>query len=173
MALPKRWINVTTRVDVGSRKASCDGLVHIILPDCGAMMVWTCAVSSWDAAIQYRRGTGTDTTHWRVGTQGMTCSTRWAAVCGHAPPGTRTGQNPRRLQLKASSSLAGRCHSPAAESRARGCRTASSRTIRVPHRRVGLSRRIGVKGGEKGLQMVGDDADRAQSGSDRVAHTGW
>src|SRR2546427_46388 len=32
------------------------------------MIVWTCAVSSWDAAIQYRKGTGTETTHWRVGT---------------------------------------------------------------------------------------------------------
>src|SRR5215475_15467758 len=71
------------------------------------MMVWTCAVSSWDAAIQYRRGTGTDTTHWRVGTQEMTCSTRWAAVCAmrlcsqvalatrFAP--AHDGQNPRRL----------------------------------------------------------------------------
>src|SRR4029450_13217453 len=66
------------------------------------MMVWTWAVSSWDAAIQYRRGTGTDTTHWRVGTQGMTCSTRWAAVCAMRRP-AQEGQNPRRLQLKASS----------------------------------------------------------------------
>jgi hypothetical protein len=64
-------------------------------------MVWTCAVSSWDAAIQYRTGTGTDTTHWRVGTQGMTRSTRWAAVCAMRRP-AQDGQNPRRLQLKAS-----------------------------------------------------------------------
>ena len=37
---------------------------------------WTIAVKSCEEAIQYRKGTGTDTTHWRVGTQGMTCSTR-------------------------------------------------------------------------------------------------
>jgi hypothetical protein len=67
------------------------------------MIVWTVAVSSWDAAIQYRKGTGTDTTHCRVGTQGMTCSTRWAAVWAMRRP-VYDGQNPRRLQLKASSS---------------------------------------------------------------------
>ncbi|HEY5864229.1 MAG TPA: hypothetical protein VI542_01540 [Candidatus Tectomicrobia bacterium] len=31
-------------------------------------------------AIQERKGIGTDTTYCRVGTQGMTCSTRWAAI---------------------------------------------------------------------------------------------
>jgi hypothetical protein len=44
------------------------------------MIVWTCAVRSCKEAIQYRKGTGTDTTHWRVGTQGITRSTRCAAV---------------------------------------------------------------------------------------------
>jgi len=44
------------------------------------MIVWTCAVRSCEAASQYRKGTGTETTHGRVGTQGMTHSTRYAAV---------------------------------------------------------------------------------------------
>ena len=75
------------------------------------MMVWTCAVNAWDAAIQYRRGTGTDTTHWRVGTQGMTRSTRWAAVCAMRRP-AQEGQNPRRLQLKARSNSLGQVSQP-------------------------------------------------------------
>ena len=91
------------RLDVGSREASCDGLVHIIRPIVVRMIVWTVAVRSWDTAIQYRKGTGTDTTHCRVGTQGMTCSTRWAAVWAMRRP-AHDEQNPRRLQLKASSS---------------------------------------------------------------------
>ena len=66
---------------------------------CDKMMVWTSAGNSWDAAIQYRKGAGTETTHWRVGTQGMTRSTRWAAVWAMRRP-AHDGQNPRRLQLK-------------------------------------------------------------------------
>src|SRR5262249_59490018 len=46
------------------------------------------------------RGTGTDTTHWRVGAQGMTCSTRGAAVCAMRRP-VQEGQKPRHLQLPA------------------------------------------------------------------------
>src|SRR5215813_14491412 len=67
------------------------------------MMVCTCAVRSREAAIQYRKGTGTETTHWRVGTQGMTCSTRCAAVWAMRRP-AQDGQKPRRLQLKGTSS---------------------------------------------------------------------
>src|SRR5215471_1381999 len=70
------------------------------------MMVWTWAVRSCEAAIQYRKGTGTETTHWRVGTQGMTHSTRWAAVWAMRRP-AHEGQNPRRLQLKGSSNSLG------------------------------------------------------------------
>ena len=40
----------------------------------------------------------------RVGTQRITCSTRWATVCAMRRP-AHDGQNPRRLQLKASSSF--------------------------------------------------------------------
>ena len=45
---------------------------------------------------------GNDSTHWRTGTWGMTCSTRCVAFCamGRAP---HDGQNPRLLQLKATS----------------------------------------------------------------------
>jgi hypothetical protein len=43
------------------------------------VLLGTFAVSSWDAPIQSRKGTGTDTTHWRGGTQGMTRSTLAAA----------------------------------------------------------------------------------------------
>src|SRR5712691_12056744 len=67
------------------------------------MIVWIFAVNSFDEDIQYRKGIGTDTTHFRVGTQGMTHSTRWAAVWAIRRP-AHDGQNPRRLQLKGSSS---------------------------------------------------------------------
>src|SRR5947207_496529 len=50
------------------------------------MMVCTCAVRSRDDDIQYRKGIGTDTTHYRVGTQGITHSTRWAAVWAKRAP---------------------------------------------------------------------------------------
>src|SRR3989442_2640007 len=63
-------------------------------------MVWIFAVRSFDEDIQYRKGRGTDTTHCRVGTQGITPSTRWAAVWAIRRP-AHEGQNPRRLQLKA------------------------------------------------------------------------
>ena len=66
------------------------------------MIVWTVAVRSCDEAIQYRKGMGTETTHWRTGTQGMTCSTRCPAVYAMRRP-AHDGQNPRRLQLKGNS----------------------------------------------------------------------
>src|SRR5215510_12771076 len=86
------------------------------------MIVWTLTVRSGEAAIQYRKGMGTETTHWRVGTQGMTHSTRWAAVWA-IRRAAHDGQNPRRLQLKASNISAYRCHIPGGESRGRGCHT--------------------------------------------------
>src|SRR5262249_39756461 len=86
------------------------------------MIVWTVAVRSWDAAIQYRTGTGTDTTHWRVGTQGITRSTRWAAVWAMRRP-AQAGQNPRRLQRNASSSS---CWQGSQPSRRKPC-------ARTPH----------------------------------------
>src|SRR5215467_12662349 len=57
------------------------------------MIVWTVAVKSCDEAIQYRKGMGTDTTHWRTGTQGIRNTKkvrhclRAAARCtgGHMP----------------------------------------------------------------------------------------
>jgi hypothetical protein len=67
------------------------------------MMVWTLAASSCEDAIQYRKGIGTETTHRRVGTQGMTHSTRCAAIWAMRRP-AHEGQNPRRLQLKGTSS---------------------------------------------------------------------
>src|SRR5437867_2933141 len=69
------------------------------------------AVRSWDAAIQYRNGIGTETTHWRVGTQGITHSTRWAAVWAMRRA-AHDGQNPRRLQLQGSSSSFGHVSQP-------------------------------------------------------------
>src|SRR6266702_5167025 len=67
------------------------------------IIVWTLAVRSGEEAVQYRNGTGTETTHWRVGTQGITRSTRYAAVWAIRRP-AHEGQNPRRLQLKGTSS---------------------------------------------------------------------
>src|SRR5215813_12499073 len=102
------------------------------------MIVWTCAVSSWDAAIQYRNGIGTDTTHWRVGTQGMTHSTRWAAVWAMR----RVVSVPIPLRYwMAAGALWGTCHSPGAESHGPGCRTANRRKMHVPHTAAGLEHR--------------------------------
>ena len=57
--------------------------------------------SGW-VANRMRRRIGNESTHWRTGTRGMTQSTRWAALCAmrRAP---QEGQNPRRLQAKATS----------------------------------------------------------------------
>src|SRR3954471_23208572 len=57
--------------------------------------------SGW-AANRMRSGIGNESTHWRTGTRGITQSTRWAALCAmrRAP---QEGQNPRRLQEKATS----------------------------------------------------------------------
>jgi hypothetical protein len=57
--------------------------------------------SGW-AANRMRRGIGNESTHWRTGTRGMTQSTRCAAASAmrRAP---QEGQNPRRLQEKATS----------------------------------------------------------------------
>jgi len=65
----------------------------------------------FNAAIQYRNGIGTETTHGRVGTQGMTHATRWAAVWA-IRRAAHEGQNPRRLQLKGSSSSFGHVSQP-------------------------------------------------------------
>ena len=67
---------------------------------------------------------GAAVAHWRTGTRGMTWSTRWAAVCDmrRAP---HEGQNPRRLQLKASSLS---CPQSPQRSRRKPC-------ARMPHSR--------------------------------------
>src|SRR5215831_19784531 len=76
-ALPKRCINVTDpgwTLARGSPRVTA--LVTSYCPIVVRLIVWTVAVRSWDAAIQYRKGIGTETTHWRVGTQGRTHVTR-------------------------------------------------------------------------------------------------
>src|SRR6266446_4118237 len=112
IALPQRWIKVT---DPGWRLARSQPRVTAwftsYCPIVVRMIVWTWAVRSWDAAIQYRKGTGTDTTHGRVGTQGRTHSTRCAAVWAMRRA-AHDGQNPRRLQLKGSSSSFGHVSQP-------------------------------------------------------------
>ena len=103
MAPPQRWINVT---DPGW--TFCRSLPHVtawFTEYCAIVvrrMVWMFAVRPCEAAIQYRNGMGTNTTHWRVGTLGITRSTKWAAVWAMRRP-AHDGQNPRRLPLKARS----------------------------------------------------------------------
>src|SRR5215813_10337542 len=112
------------------------------------MIVWTFAVRSWDAAIQYRKGTGTDTTHWRVGTQGMTCSTRQAAVWAMRRP-AHDGQNPRRLQLKASSSSWWQVSQP---SPTKPCGGGCGQRARPRRRARRSSGRICRRGGRQSLE---------------------
>src|SRR5262249_4841744 len=88
------------------------------------MIVWTWAVRSCEAAIQYRKGTGTDTTHWRVGTPGMKHSTRCAAVWA-LRRAAHDGQKPRRLQLEGSNSSFGHVSQPRRR----------KPWARIPHRR--------------------------------------
>src|SRR5215471_12906567 len=92
-------------------------------------------VSPCEEAIQYRKGTGTDTTHWRVGTQGMTCSTRCAAVWAMRRP-AQDGQNPRRLQLKGTSNS---CLQVSQPSRRKPC-------ARIPHRKYSSNSRCTYAG---------------------------
>src|SRR5262245_45202367 len=62
---------------------------------------------SWEAEYTIiginSKGMGTETAHWRVGTQGMTHSARCAAIWA-IRRAAHEGQNPRRLQLKGTSS---------------------------------------------------------------------
>src|SRR5919198_986067 len=112
MALPKRWINVTDPEWACCRSMLCaTAWLTSYCPMAVRMIVWTLAVRSWDAAIQYRNGIGTETTHWRVGTQGMTHVTRWAAVWAMRRA-AHDGQKPRRLPLKGSSSSLGQVSQP-------------------------------------------------------------
>jgi hypothetical protein len=111
-ALPKRWINVP---DPGWTVARGTPRVTIwfteYCPIVVRMIVWPCAVRSGEAAIQYRNGIGTETTHGRVGTQGMTHSTREAAVWA-IRRAAHDGHNPRRLPLKGRSSALGHVSQP-------------------------------------------------------------
>jgi hypothetical protein len=92
------------------RGAACDRLVHGVLTDRGADDGgWTVAVRSCEDAIQYRNGMSSDTTPWRVGTQGMTHSTRGTALWA--------------IRLPVSVLLLGRCW-------AAGCMTASDMSRR-------------------------------------------
>ena len=99
-AEPKRWISVTAPLSASpALRPACLSRWRVIT------LCTTCStgVSSLGcAASSRRRGIGSDRTHWRIGTWGMTWSTRCAAVCAmrRAP---HEGQKPRRLQLKATS----------------------------------------------------------------------
>src|ERR1700746_3611264 len=120
------------------------------------MIVWTMAVRSCEEAIQYRNGIGTETTHWRVGTQGITRSTRCAAVWAIRRP-AHDGQNPRRLQLKASSISCLQVSHP--RRRKTMGETAAltivvKLTLHISRQACGIG--IGIERGEKGFKMCRD-----------------
>src|SRR5712691_6152568 len=105
-----RWtIGKGTKAASFSKSSTGERVIPVVPSDQGVVKVYTrsplvsSARRSFDEDIQYRKGIGTDTTHCRVGTQGMTHSTRWAAVWAMRRP-AHDGQNPRRLQLNGSSS---------------------------------------------------------------------
>jgi hypothetical protein len=75
-------------LEAGSLQASGDSLVHIILPDRGADDGMDLRGQLLDAAIQYRRGTGTDTPI-GGGDPGNDLLDQVGGGLGHAPPGTR------------------------------------------------------------------------------------
>ena len=97
---PKRWISVTAPPCPSSAGSSAASSRWRVITRCTACS--TGVTSCGCAASSTRSGIGSDSTHCRTGTCGMTWSTRCAAVCDmrRAP---HEGQNPRRLQLKASS----------------------------------------------------------------------
>src|SRR5712691_2717770 len=118
------------------------------------MIVWIFAVNSFDEDIQYRKGIGTDTTHWRVGTQGMTHSTRWDAVWAIRRP-AHDGQNPRRLQLKASSiSFLQVSHPSKAMGENAALQIVVKLALHIGRQAFGIG--ISVERGEKGFEMVRD-----------------
>jgi hypothetical protein len=98
-AEPKRWIGVTAPPWPSSALRPAASSRWRATTRCTTCS--TGVTSSGCAASSTRSGIGSDSTHWRTGTCGMTWSTRCAAVCDirRAP---HEGQNPRRLQLKAS-----------------------------------------------------------------------
>jgi hypothetical protein len=121
------------------------------------MIVWTVAVRSWDEAIQYRKGMGTETTHWRVGTQGMTCSTRCAAVCAMRPPRTRRAKPPplaaESEQQLVVAGVTAQSHKAVREDAA--LQVVVQFAFHISGQASGVG--IGVERGEKGLQMIGND----------------
>src|SRR6266571_2654344 len=118
------------------------------------MIVWTCAVSSWDAAIQYRRGIGTDTTHCRVGTQGMTHATRWAAVWAIRRPRTRrTKPAPLATEGQQQLFLARVTAQPQkAMDQDATLQVVVKFTLDIGRQTCGIG--VGVEHGEKGFEMV-------------------
>ena len=96
---PKRWISVTAPLSASSALSPAWPSRWRVITRCTTCS--TGVTSSGCAASSNRSGIGSESTHWRTGTWGMTWSTRCAAVCDmrRAP---HDGQNPRRLQLKAS-----------------------------------------------------------------------
>src|SRR5712691_13333217 len=118
------------------------------------MIVWIFAVNSFDEDIQYRKGMGTDATHWRVGTQGMTHSTRWDAVWAIRRP-AHDGQNPRRLQLKASSiSFLQVSHPSKAMGENAALQIVVKLALHIGRQAFGIG--IGVERGKKGFEMFRD-----------------
>ena len=78
------------------------GLLEQVARDQRCTTCNTGVTSTGCAANSRRSGMGSDSTHWRTGTRGMTWSTRCAALrdMRRAP---HEGQNPRRLQLNTKS----------------------------------------------------------------------
>ncbi len=97
---PKRWISVTAPPWPSSARSPASSSRWRVITRCTTCS--TGVTSSGCAASSTRNGIDSDSTHRRTGTCGMTWSTMWAAVrdMRRAP---HDGQNPRRLQLKASS----------------------------------------------------------------------
>ncbi len=97
---PKRWISVTAPLWPSSALSPAAPSRWRVSTRCTTCS--TGVTSSGCAASSTRSGIGSDSTHCRTGTWGMTWSIRCAAVCGirRAP---HDGQKPRRFQLNASS----------------------------------------------------------------------
>ena len=172
MALPKRWINVTDPGWMLARAtASCDGFVHIILPDRGADDRMDLRGQLLGRGHPVPQGDRHRHDPLARGDPGNDLLDQVGGGLGHAPPGTG-GTKPPPLAAEGQQQLvvAGVTAQPQKAMR----EDAALQVVvqfALPHRRVSLSRRDQRRARRERSPDGRRPPGRAASGSDRVAHT--